>query len=145
MLLTLPVGESSRCSRRARKGVGGGRFAIRTDGNKLVHEFSVGNNRVDQCHQEVLLFGRKLVEEVLIAQVKGAEEEHDLENLRDCHRRTREGQKMPLEAGTKLVDPLLVTLPVNLNKRDSRAVKVLEMEEGWKLSSRTWSISKPLS
>jgi hypothetical protein len=86
-----------------------------------------------------------LVEEVLIAQVKGAEEEHDLENLRDCHRRTREGQKMPLEAGTKLVDPLLVTLPVNLNKRDSRAVKVLEMEEGWKLSSRTWSISKPLS
>jgi hypothetical protein len=53
-----------------------------------------------------------LVEEVLIARVKGAEEEHDLENLRDGHRRAREGRKMPLEAGTKLVDPLFVTLPV---------------------------------
>jgi hypothetical protein len=35
-----------------------------------------------------------------------------LESLRDGHRRTREGQKVPLEACTKLVDPLLVTLPV---------------------------------
>ena len=70
------------------------------------------SNRVDRCHQEVLLFGRELVEEVLIVQVKGAEEEHDLENLWDGYRQTREGQKMPLEAGTKLVDPLLVTLPV---------------------------------
>jgi hypothetical protein len=29
-------------------------------------------------------------------------------------------------------------------KRDSRVVNVLEMEDGWKWSSRTWSISKPL-
>ncbi len=31
-----------------------------------------------------------------------------------------------------------------LLKRDSRVVNMLDMEEGWKLSSRTCSISKPL-
>ena len=46
---------------------------------------------LESATTESLLFGRELVEEVLIAQVKGAEEEHELENLGDCHQRTREG------------------------------------------------------
>jgi hypothetical protein len=112
MHLTVAVGESRCSSGTAREGGGGGRFAIRANSHEFVHEFSVGDDRVDRCDREVLLFGGKLVEEILIARVKGAEEEHDLQNLRDGHRRTREGRKMPLEAGTKFVDPLLVTLPV---------------------------------
>ncbi len=61
------------------------RFAIRANGDKLVHEFCVGDHRIDRCHQEVFLFRYKLIEKALIAQMNGAQEEHDLENLRDSH------------------------------------------------------------
>jgi hypothetical protein len=110
--LAIAVGDNRCRSRKAREGGGGDRFAIRANRHEFVHEFNVGNDRVDRRHREVLLFGGKLVEEVLIARVESAEEEHHLQNLRDGHRRTREGRKMPLEAGTEFMDPLLVPLPV---------------------------------
>jgi hypothetical protein len=97
MLLTFVVGESRRCSQRLRSGGGVDRFAICADGNKLIHEFHVGNHRIDWCHQEVFLLRCELIEEVLIVQMNDAQEEHDLENLRDGHQRAREGRKVPLE------------------------------------------------
>jgi hypothetical protein len=43
MLLPLVVGESGRRSQRSRSVGGVDRFAVRANGNKLVHEFGVGN------------------------------------------------------------------------------------------------------
>ncbi len=88
------------------------RFAIRTDGGKLIHKFCIGHHRINRCRQQVFLLGSKLIQKALIGRMDGTQEEHDLENLRDGHQRAKEGQKIPLKLQMKLVDPLLITLHV---------------------------------
>jgi len=71
-------------------------MAIRSLRRTLL-QYGGGNHRVGRCYREVLPFGREMIEEVLIAQVKGVQEEHDLENLRDSNQRAREGRRCPLK------------------------------------------------
>jgi hypothetical protein len=47
MLLPLVVGESGPRSRRSRSRGGVDRFAVRANGDKLVHEFGISNHRID--------------------------------------------------------------------------------------------------
>jgi hypothetical protein len=56
MLLSLAVGESGRRSRRSRSGGGVDRFAVCTNSDKLIHEFGVGDHKINQCTQKIFLF-----------------------------------------------------------------------------------------
>ncbi len=56
------------------------------NGDEAVHIFGIHENRINGGRRKILLFGGKLIEETLVAWVDGAQEEHDLENLRDRNR-----------------------------------------------------------
>jgi hypothetical protein len=86
MLLTIPIGNNRRRRQRVRSGWREKCFALGANGDEAVHIFGIQENRINGGRRKILLYGGKLIEETLLAWVNGVQEEHDLENLRDCNR-----------------------------------------------------------
>ena len=86
MLLAISISNNRRRRWRARSGWREKCFALGANGDEAVHIFRIQENPINRGYRKILLLGSKLIEETLIAWVNGAQEEHDLENLRNCDR-----------------------------------------------------------
>ncbi len=86
MLLAMTISNGRCCRRRARSGLRGICLALGANEGETVHILRVREHRTDRGCSKILLLGGELIEEALVAWVDGAQEEHHLENLRDCDR-----------------------------------------------------------
>jgi hypothetical protein len=84
-----------------------------------------------------------LGEEVLVARMQGSEDEHHLDNEKIAKEDKERELMWPSNLPWISCSPSLSSW-VAL-KRARRVVNVLEIDDGQKLSSSNWSISKPLS